>query len=211
VGRQGDAQDAVPAPTSDAQLTVYDVDRGYVIKLQGAEFTAGTWVARNTSIYYLASNGLAADLPEADDERNRGHRGIPPPIHVVRWDEVQAGSIRHVLKAAIRRTAPKHVYPAEADSGSSGVIPEGAVFRIKPAVDLRARGLRGPALIIARAMKRYGIVVGDQTGVPMALKVENMAAEGRSARWADIGIHPKSLSALSFDDFHCIKLGYHRA
>ena len=201
---------AVPAATSDAQLTVYDVARGYVIKLQKATFDGRTWQARWTAIYYLRSNGLSGDLPESDDRRNRGHRGCPPALHAVRWDEVRAGEIRHVLKVAIRRTASAHVYPASAHGRGTGMIPEGAVFRYKPTVDLRAPGLQGAALVIATAMQRYGVVVGDQGGVPMALKLENLVAEGRPQRWADIGIRPKSLSSVTFDDFQCIKLGYHR-
>jgi hypothetical protein len=201
---------AVAAATSDAQLTVFDVARGYVIGLQNATFDGRTWKARWTTIYYLASNGLEGDLPESDDPRNRGHWGCPPPLHAVRWDEVQAGEIRHVLKVAIRRMASSHVYPASSNGSGTGMIPVGAVFRIKPTVDLRARGLQGPALVIATAMQRYGVVVSDQGGVPMALKLENLAAEGRSQRWADIGIQAKSLSSVTFDDFQCVKLGYHR-
>jgi len=202
--------DAVPAPTSDAQLMVYDRPRGIVIKLQKASFTGTTWLARWTEIYYLDSNGLFGDLPESDEPRNRGHRGFPPPLHAVRWDEVQAGAIRHVLKVAITDTASRHVYPGAGHEGGSGIIPEGAIFRIKPSVDLQARGLRGPALVIARAIRRYGIVIGDRSGVPMALKLENLRAEGRRVRWSDIGIDAESLSALSFSDLECIKLGYHR-
>src|SRR3712207_2776646 len=63
---------AQPAPTSDAQLTVFDVERGYVIKLQKASFSGVSWTARWTELYYLASNGLFGKLPEADDRRNRG-------------------------------------------------------------------------------------------------------------------------------------------
>ena len=203
-------ESAVPAATSDAQLTVYDVARGYVIKLQKATFDGRTWLAGWTEIYYLASNGLAGELLESDDRRNRGHRGCPPPLHAVRWAEVQAGEIRHVLKVAIRRTASAHAYPASAHARGAGIIPEGAVFRIKPTVDLRARGLQGPALVIATAMQRFGVVVGDQSGVPMALKLKNLAVQGRTHRWSDIGIHSKSLSNVTFDDFQCIKLGYHR-
>jgi hypothetical protein len=201
---------AVPAATSDAQLTVFDIARGYVIGLQKASFDGRTWRAGWTAIYYLGSNGLSGDLPESDDPRNRGHWGCPPPLYAVRWDEVQAGAIRHVLKVAIRQTTSAHVYPASSNGSGSGMIPVGAVFRIKPTVDLRARGLQGAALVIATAMQQYGVEVSDITGVPMALKLENLAAEGRSQRWADIGIGPKSLSSVTFDDFQCVKLGYHR-
>ncbi|MGZ4132867.1 MAG: hypothetical protein ACXVWF_07455, partial [Actinomycetota bacterium] len=143
---------AEPAATNDAQLTVYDLERGYVIKLQGVVREGGAWGTPNTSIYYLGSNGLAGTVQGSDDPRNRGHRGFPPPTHAVRWDEVQAGEIAHVLKVAIQHTAPWHVYPAAGDEHGTGSVPEGAMFRIKPWVDLQGRGLRGAALTIAQAM-----------------------------------------------------------
>jgi hypothetical protein len=202
--------DAEPAASNDAQLTVYDLERGYVIKLQGVVRDGGSWGTPNTSIYYLASNGLAGTVRGSDDPRNRGHRGFPPPIHAVRWDEVQAGEIAHVLKVAIQHTAPWHVYPAAGDEHGTGSVPEGAMFRIKPWVDLRRRGLRGGALTIAQAMQTYGFVIGDQSGVPMALKLENLEAEGSPHRWSDVGITSDSLSAIGFDDLHCIELGYRR-
>jgi hypothetical protein len=201
---------ARPASTSDAQLTIYDVERGVVCKLERAIFDAGTWSAGATSIYYLGSNGLEGTLPEADEPRNRGHRGFPPPIHAVRFDEIQRGSIQHVLKVAIRRTAARHVYPGAGDEGGPGLIPEGAVLRIKPDINLGIRGLPDAALTIARAMQTYGVVIGDRSGVPMAIKLENLLIEGSSAAWPSLGIVGDSLSPIRFDDFECVSLGYHR-
>jgi hypothetical protein len=202
---------AKPASTADAQLTVYDVGRGLVIKLQHASFDGTAWKAGNTSIYYLASNGLAKGVTGCNDTRNRGHRGTPPTTHAVRWDEIQAGSIQHALKVAIPHTAPKHVYPMSGDEGGSGSIPEGAVFRIKPSVDLAGRGLAGGALTIARAMQTYGVVIGDQSGQPMVLKLENLAAAGVSSTWSSVGVSSTSLAKIPFDDMECIQLGYVRS
>jgi hypothetical protein len=201
---------ARPASTSDAQVTIYDRGRRLVAKLQGARYSSGKWYARNSSIYYLRSNGLDGDLRESNNKRNYGHRGIAPPTHAVRLDEVRGGAIKHVLKVALRRTAPKHVYPAVGDQSGSGSIPMGAMFRIKPSVDLTRRGLTPSALVVARAMQRFGVVIGDQSGVPMALKLENLALEGRSARWSELRLGPRSLERIHFDDFECIRLGYHR-
>jgi hypothetical protein len=201
---------ARPARTKDAQLTVYDLERGLVCKLEGATFADGIWSAAATSIYYLWSNGLEGTLSEADEPRNRGHRGFPPPIHAVRLDEIQRGSIQHVLKVAIKRTAARHVYPGAGDEGGPGLIPEGAMLRIKPGVDLQARGISGAALTIARAMQTYGAVIGDRSGLPMALKLENLLVEGSPAAWPSLGIMPDSLMAIRFDDFECMSLGYHR-
>lgn len=201
---------ASAARTEDAQLTVFDRPRGYVAKLQGARFADSKWRAANAAIYFLGSNGLHADLRESDDHRNKGHRGIPPAIHAVRLDELRAGKIAHVLKVSIPDTAPRHVYPAAGNEGGDGAIPEGAMFRIKRSVDLRRRGLRHHAFTIARAMQVFGFVIGDRGGTPMTLKLENLEVTGRRVDWGDVGLHPKSLSRIRFDDLECIRLGYHR-
>jgi hypothetical protein len=201
---------ATPAPSRDAQLTVYDVERGIVTKLHHASRGSGGWEAQHASIYYLDSNGLEGSVPGSDERGNRGHRGFPPPLHAVRWDEIEAGEIRHVLKVAIRRTASWHVYPGAGDEGGDGLIPEGAVLRIRPDVDLSRRHLSPAARVIASAIQTYGVVIGDQGGVPMALKVENLHAEGARARWSQVRIFRGSLAAISFRDLECIELGYRR-
>ena len=48
--------------------------------------------------------------------------------------------------------------------------------------DLAARGLTGEALVIARALQRYGFYFGDSGGTT-ALKLENTVAEGRGRLW----------------------------
>jgi hypothetical protein len=77
-------------------------------------------------------------------------------------------------------------------------------------VDLGTRGMSDAALTIARAMQTYGVVIGDRSGVPMALKLENLPIEGYSDAWPSLGITADSLSAIRFDDFECVSLGYHR-
>ena len=202
---------AKPAPTSDGQMTVFDLENDWVIKLTKASFDGGTWTSQGKEWYRLSSNGLARTLPESDDQRNTGHRGYPCALHGVRWDEVQAGQIAHVLKVALATTAPFHVYPGAGDQGGTGTIPQGAILRIKPAVDLGSRNLDAAARTIANAIQAYGVVVGDQGGVPMALKLEGLETEGRPERWSQVGLSSTSFAGkISFDDFEVIELGYHR-
>jgi hypothetical protein len=203
---------AKPAPTSDGQMTIFDLGNDWVIKLSKASFDGTTWKSAGTEWYRLSSNGLMRTLPESDDSRNTGHRGYPCGLHGVRWDEVQAGSIAHVLKVALATTAPFHVYPgAGHTSTGTGTIPQGAILRIKPSVDLPGRNLNAAALTIARSMQSYGVVVGDQGGVPMSLKLEGLETEGRPERWSQLGLAQTSFAGkIAFDDFEVIQLGYHR-
>jgi hypothetical protein len=43
-------------------------------------------------------------------------------------------------------------------------VPEGARFRLDPALDIGALGLAPPVAALARAAQRYGILVRDQSG-----------------------------------------------
>lgn len=203
---------ARPDPTSDAAMTVYDRPQRIVAALWRASWDAesGRWSACGGAVYYLDSNGLAGELPSSDEPRNRGHRGVPPSTYAVRFAEIEAGSIDHVLKIAVDTTKCEHVFPMVGDEcGTTAryAPPEGARIRIAADVDLDALGLSPPALVVARALQRYGAVIGDQSGGPVALKVENTIAEGKGWRWNGVLTHD-SLRAIPWSAFEIVELGY---
>jgi hypothetical protein len=204
--------EVIPDPTSDAALTIYDLEAGYVSKLQKAVYdpVTDTWSAGGGAVYYLASNGLHGRLPESDEARNYGHRGVPPSTYAVRWDEIQAGRIDHVLKIAVNTTRAENVWPMTGhEDGTTAVNapPEGTRIRIKPSVDLSSLGLSGASLTVARALQRYGAVIGDQSGGNVVLKVENTVAEGRGWLWQNV-LGGGSLSAIPLDSYEVIEHGY---
>jgi hypothetical protein len=205
--------DAEPDDTSDAAMTVYDLTGGFVgafhwtVKTVASDGTV-SWSACGGSVYHLGSNGLEQRAEGADDLRNWGHRGVPAPTYAVRWDEIQAGSIDHALKIAIFHTCD-HVWPMIGDEGcdSGGLIPEGTRIRIRTDVDLSSFGLSPEALIIARALQRYGAYVGDQSGGPVALKIENTVAEGRGWLWNGI-LEARSLDAIPLSAYEVVERGW---
>jgi hypothetical protein len=203
---------AKPDGTPDAAMTVFDRRRGKVYAFHRARFDRQrhTWKACGGTVYYLSSLGLDGRLRQSDQRRNFGHRGFAPPTFAVRLDEVKAGSINHVLKIAVNATACKHVFPAVSDecgSRATNAPPEGARIRIKPSVDLARFHLSRAALIIARALQRYGAVIGDQSGGGPVLKLENTVAEGRGQRWKG-RLTPDSLADIPLGLFQVIRLGY---
>jgi hypothetical protein len=198
--------------TSDAQMTIYDLAEGSVYKLQKAVYDSDTdtWSAGGGSWYATASNGLHASLEESNDERNYGHRGIPPATHAVRFDEIEAGRIDHALKIAVNTAHRDAVWPmtnSDGDSTDPAALPQGAHLRIKPSVDLDELDLSPAALVIARALQRYGAVVGDSSGANANLKVENTVVEGRGWLWKDV-LTAASLEAIPFDSYEVVRLGY---
>jgi hypothetical protein len=205
---------ARPDSTSDAEMTVYDRSKGVVYGLWRASYdaAAATWSACRIATYYLSSNGLAGSLPQSDEPRNQGHRGVPPPVFAVRYDEVRAGAVRHVLKVSVASTGCSHVFPMTADecgTRAPGAPPEGARIRIRPSVSLASLHLSPPSLVVARALQRYGAVIGDQSGNAVTLKLENTVAEGRGFLWKG-GLGPNALSSIPLSDYEIVRLGYRR-
>jgi hypothetical protein len=201
-------------PTSDSSMTVYNRESGKVFGMWHARYdaAAATWTSCGGSVYYLRSNGLAGELRQSNNRNNVGHRGFPPPVWAIRLDEIQAGEIRHVIKISVDETKCDHVFPAVGDEcGTMNryAPPEGTRIRIRRGVDIAKLRLSPAALIVARALQRYGAVIGDQSGHGAAVKVENTVAEGRGDLWAGV-LGKDSLRGIPLRLFEVIKLGYGR-
>jgi len=200
---------AVQASNTDGIVKFFDLAKGVSFELWRASFDGTKWSAAGTAEYDMSSNGLDCRFTESDRAcpMNSGHRGIPPAIHVIRYDEVKAGAIDHVLKLNLDKTAECGVYPAKGyESGRGGVLTcEGLVLRIKPGINLAARNLSSGCLVIAKALQTYGGVIGDTGGNAMGIAIE------RDQSWSNFGVAPNCFQGhISLDDFVVVKAGYHR-
>ena len=203
---------AKPDPSSDSGMTIYDLDKSIVYGLHKARYndSKDKWRACGGSVYYLASNGLDGGLRRSDEKRNQGHRGVPPSTFAVRYEEVQDGAIEHVLKVAVPLTKCKHVFPMvndECGTRKKNAPPEGARIRINPSVDLSSINLSPEALTVAKTLQKYGAVIGDQSGGPISLKLENTVAEGRGQLWAGT-LTSNALAEIPLSSFEVVRLGY---
>jgi hypothetical protein len=176
---------------SDSNMTVYDRGKGYVVALSGAQYDPDrdAWSATGASITYLDSNGLHVATGESDDSRNRGsHRGNNGATMAVELDDVAAGVIGHVLKAASGpEVADRYVFPMVGSDGDyhgsdPAVPPQGLRLRIKPSIDLEEQDLDPEARVIAQALQDYGFYIGDSGGTT-ALKLQNTRAAGLGQLW----------------------------
>jgi hypothetical protein len=135
---------------------------------------------------------------------------VPGAEFAVRYDEIQAGEIDHVLKIAVNTTKCEHYFPMvrdECGTTDQYAPPEGTRIRLKLSIDLSKYGLSPAALTIATALQKYGAVIGDQSSGPVNLKVENTVAEGKGQLWSG-QLSKEDLSAFTLDDFEVIELGY---
>lgn len=193
---------ALPMDTSDGEMVVYDLVMGVVAELSKAVYDPANdrWSVNGGSIAYLDSNGLDGRLPQSDDARNRGtFRGYPGAVAMIHYDDITAGRLDNVVKIGVNNAHAGHVFPmigSDGDTTNPNAPLEGTRIRIKPDVDLEALGLRGQALVIARGLQEYGMVVADNTGGGVELKLEDTERSGRGSLW---NLGRESLCAITTD------------
>jgi hypothetical protein len=198
---------ARPMTGNDAALTVIDPSTNQVVGLFGAHVSSGKWSVTGLSRYRYASSGIAGGLPTGI-KANFGHRGIPASVPAVTRKEIRAGAIRHRLEIYWWQTASKTpdgksaYFPMTgSESGKSGVVPEGAVIRIKRSVDLSSLHLSRAAKVIAVALQKYGAVVGDNAGSGNSLKLQG------NTNWSGV-LTKDSLKRIPWSDYVFVKGGY---
>jgi len=124
-------------------------------------------------------------------ERNWGVSATSLPLlgGLITLDDVRSGHIDHALGLAIPEARRNWwTWPAQRTDGKKddpGAIPEGARFRLDPALDLNRLHLYPLVRMMAEAAQRYGIVVRDQSGV-VAFAGEDPTPTG-SNPWAGPG------------------------
>ncbi len=147
-------------------------------ELYSAARLGSGWEAGSGAVFNLRSNALRPDGWTSADAA-----GLPIFPLLVRYPEVRAGRIEHALRVTVPRTQRGFIHPAThfaSASSDPSLPPMGLRLRLKAGYSLA--GFHGEALVVLRALKRYGMIVADNgspwyiTGAP-------------DARWneADIG------------------------
>jgi hypothetical protein len=172
---------SVPTGTQDRLLVLQDHVYGYTVQCADVvpNTATRTWTASNCGILWHSSNGLDYRNPRSNDQRNFTSRGrIIDAMQIPRAELDRAiangTGVGHVLHLFWVETNTAHgfVHPMindESDKAGWGI--EGVRLRLKPSVDLVARGLTGAGLAIARTYKEHGTYIGDNSGSPTQTKV----------------------------------------
>jgi hypothetical protein len=143
----------------DRHVLLVDRDRCRLYELYDAHQIDGgaRWRAGSGAIFDLRSNRLRpAGWTSADAA------GLPILPGLARYGEVAKGSIDHALRFTARRTRRAYVYPARhfaSQSSDPALAPMGLRVRLKRGASLG--GLRPQALVVARALQRYGALLAD--------------------------------------------------
>jgi hypothetical protein len=141
---------------SDQHALIVEKGTCTLYELYDANWNGGDATAGSGAIWDLGSNALRPDGWTSADAA-----GLPILAGLVRWDEVEAGAIRHAIRFTAECTVDEHVWPARHDAGVNDpdCPPMGARFRLKASYDLSSFSAK--ARTILRAMKRYGLMLAD--------------------------------------------------
>jgi hypothetical protein len=137
-------------------------------ELYAAQRSGSGWEAGSGAVFNLRSNALRPEGWTSADAA-----GLPIFPLLARYPEVHAGRIDHALRVTVPRTQAGYIHPAThlaSSSDDASLPPMGLRLRLKASFSLVA--YHGQALVILRALKRYGLIVADNgspwyiTGAP---------------------------------------------
>jgi hypothetical protein len=137
-------------------------------ELYHAVRAGGGWEAGSGAEFNLHSNALRPEGWTSADAA-----GLPIFPLLARYPEVRAGGIDHALRVTVAQTQRGYIHPAThfaSQSNDPSLPPMGLRLRLKASFDLAP--YHGQALVILRALKRYGLIVADNgsswfvTGAP---------------------------------------------
>jgi hypothetical protein len=148
--------DAPVQAGGDRHVLVLQSGSCRLYELYHAQRNAEGWDAGAGAVFNLGTNALRPEGWMSTDEA-----GLPVLPGLVRYDEVASGEITHALRFTIGTSGRGFVLPARhyGTSLDPNVPPMGARLRLKAAFDLSSYG--GHALVILKALKRYGMFVAD--------------------------------------------------
>ncbi len=137
-------------------------------ELYDAQRSGAGWRASNGAVFDLRSNALRPEGWTSADAA-----GLPILPLLVRYPEVASGAIDHALRVTVPQTQRGYIHPAThfaSGSADPSLPPMGLRLRLRS--DYSLAGFSGQALVILRALKRYGLIVADNgspwyiTGAP---------------------------------------------
>jgi hypothetical protein len=159
-GRAPIPPDAKAEGGSDRHVLVLQRGRCELFEMFAARYTDGRghrWKAASTAKFDVRSARLRHDGWTSADAA-----GLPILPGLVRYREVKRGHVRHAIRATFAETRKAYIHPATHYASSNcarDLPPTGLRLRLRSSYDLSR--FKGQALVIARALKRYGIINAD--------------------------------------------------
>jgi hypothetical protein len=185
---------------------------GYTVQFADAvpDKATRTITVSNAGILWHTSNGLDYRNPRSDDSRNFTSRGRIVDSMVIRRDvldraianDTGLGHVLHLFFVETNTADGFHSPMVGAESGKYGWGAEGERIRLKPSIDLKARGLTGAALAVARTLQQNGAYIGDNSGSATQIKASQASAYVGTNMSTDM-----FRDMISWDDFEVLANG----
>ncbi len=145
----------------DRHVLVLQQGRCRLFELYHAQRRGSGWEAGSGAVFDLRSNALRPEGWTSADAA-----GLPIMPLLVRYPEVASGRIEHALRVTVPRTQRGYIHPAThfaSASSDPALPPMGLRLRLKASFDTSP--FHGEALVVLRALKRWGLIVADN-GAP---------------------------------------------
>ena len=201
--------DTFPTGTQDRPGVMVDPVFGYTVQFADAVVNKATRTitVSNAGIMWHSSNGLDYRNPKSDDSRNFTSRGRIIDSMVIRRDildkaianDTGLGYVLHMFFVETNSADGVRSPMVAAESGQSGWGAEGERIRLNPSIDLKARGLTGAALALARTLQQNGAYIGDNSGSSTQLKASQASVYAGTNMATDM-----FQGKISWDDFEVL-------
>jgi hypothetical protein len=142
---------------SDRHALIINRDTCTLYELYALSGSGSSWSAGSGAIFPLGSDALRPLGWTSADAA-----GLPIFPGLVRWDEVQAGAIRHAIRFTAQQSDQSFLWPARHQAGAAAnpaLPPMGARFRLKGSYDISHFSQQ--AQVIVLAMQHYGLILAD--------------------------------------------------
>lgn len=144
--------------SGDRHVLIIDKDNCKLYEIyKSYKNTDGTWRGGSGAVYDLNSNALRPDTWTSADAA-----GLPIFPGLVRYEEVAAGEIKHIIRFTCQYTQKAYIWPARHYASSSTDVkrpPMGQRFRLKKSFNTAS--FSAQTKVILEAMKKYGIILAD--------------------------------------------------
>jgi hypothetical protein len=148
------------AGSGDRHAIVVDPINQKIYEMYETFKRSGGWSSSSAAVFDLNTNRLRPQGWTSSDAA-----GLPIFPAIVRYDEIARGAVEHALRFTVPKTRREFIYPAThfASSYTDPTLPAmGQRFRLKASANLA--GLSPHALIVAKALQKYGMIVADNGG-----------------------------------------------
>ncbi len=194
----GDGADCHLIVVSRSEKRLYEV---YHATLDAQDqFYGGCLALWDTSKVY-DNDGRGQQCTSADAA------GFPIAPLLFSAEEIKAGEINHAIRFILPNDmirAKKYVAPATHGTNTSGPatsIPYGGHMRLR--ADYPIENLSPGAQVIAKAMQKYGMYMGDGGNIALTAQSDVFGC----ATWDEVGVDSFSLEGLKATDFEVIDHG----